>query len=356
MPDTEPTEMVEKFKKRLSGIGEIKCANFLGGWGLSVDDYQFAVSIKDRFYFQVDDSLREELIIEGSSPFSYSHRDRDITIHRFYAIPEEIMADDSRLKEFAIRALNSARSGDNNSTLNSNPDNEDSIKKVLMVCTSHDKLGETGNSTGFWFGELANSYKIFSDSNFSTVFASPKGGQPPADPGSNSPEFKSPIVMDFEANTSAMRALSASIPLADITDTSKYDAIMLIGGHGTMWDFPKNKELGRIIDSMVREDKPVGAVCHGGAGLLAASDDTIHKLINGKELTCFSNEEENSIGLTTIVPFLLEDKLREFGANYSSAKPLRSNICVDGKLVTGQNPPSAFGTAQSLVDIVLEDV
>lgn len=356
MSDTEPTEIVEQFKERLSGIGEIKCANFLGGWGFSVDGFQFAVSIKDRFYFQVDDSLREELIIEGSTPFSYSHRDRNITIHRFYAIPEEIMADDNRLKEFAIRALNSARSGDDNSSLNSNPNNDDAIKKILMVCTSHDKLGDTGNSTGFWFGELANAYKIFSDSNFSITFASPDGGQPPADPGSNSPEFKSPIVMDFESNASAMRSLSASIPLADITDTSKYDAIMLIGGHGTMWDFPNNQELGRIIDNMVREDKPIGAVCHGSAGLLSASEETIYELINGKQLTCFSNEEEASIGLTSIVPFLLEDRLKELGANYSSAKPLRSNICVDGKLVTGQNPPSAFGTAQSLVDIVLEDV
>lgn len=355
MSDTEPTDLVNQFKDRLASIGPIKCTSFLGGWGFSLGGHQFAVSIKDRFYFQVDDSLREELIIEGSKPFTYAHRDREVTIHRFYAIPEEILNNDARLKEFAIRALNSAKSEETTNSLSDGNRNEDCIKRVLMVCTSHDKLGDTGNSTGFWFGELANTYKIFSDSNFGITFASPKGGEPPADPGSNSPEFKSPIVMDFEANASAMRALANSIPLSEINDMEKYDTIMLIGGHGTMWDFPEDKDLGRIIDSLVEADKPVGAVCHGGAGLLAASEKTKEKLIKGTELTCFSNEEEDSIGLTTIVPFMLEDKLKELGAKFSAGKMLRSHVCVDGRLVTGQNPYSAFGVAQSLVDMVLED-
>jgi len=225
-------------------------------------------------------------------------------------------------------------------------------KSILIVCTSIAELGNTGGKTGFWYEELAAPYNIFAAAGLRPVLASPKGGLPPLDPGSNSPDFRTEDVVKFEADHEAMAALESTKMLSEITDLSDYAAIFLVGGHGTMWDFPANSQLGRLVALAVSAAKPIGAVCHGVAGLLSVDEAVRRDLLDGKKLTAFSNAEEAAVGLTDAVPFLLEDRLKECGASYSSGDIFTPHVVTDGRLVTGQNPASSSDAAQALVDLV----
>lgn len=227
-------------------------------------------------------------------------------------------------------------------------------ESILIICTSHSELGETGGKTGYWFEELAAPYRVFGAAGFRSTLASPKGGLPPLDPGSNSPDFRTEDVIKFEADQAATAALKSTKSLTEISDLSDYAAVFLVGGHGTMWDFPTNSELGRILALAVSADKPIGAVCHGVAGLLSVDEVTRKGLLDGKKLTSFSNAEETAVGLTDVVPFLLEDRLKENGASYNSSDVFLPNVIVDGVLVTGQNPASSSGAAQALVKLAAE--
>lgn len=216
---------------------------------------------------------------------------------------------------------------------------------ILFVCTSHAELGESGSPTGFWMEELAAPYFVFREAGFDTEIASPKGGQPPVDPGSLSAEMKGHLVDWFEADSEAMSKLAASKLLDSIDKMDAYAGIFLVGGHGTMWDFPQNRDIARLVELANAQGKAIGAVCHGVAGLLAGN---LPNLLNGRAVAGFSNAEEAAVGLTEVVPMLLETELVKAGFDYSSAAAFAPHVVTDGLLITGQNPTSSMATAKAM--------
>ncbi len=222
--------------------------------------------------------------------------------------------------------------------------------KVLIVSTSHEKLGDTGNKTGFWMEELAAPYMAFTDAGYGVDIASPNGGKPPVDAGSLADNARTDSVDRFEANAEAVSAIGATTRLDSISSLDNYAAIYLVGGHGTMWDFPDNTDLGRLLTEAASSNTPIGAVCHGVAGLLSASNTGEANIIKDKKITGFSNREEDMVGLTQVVPFQLEDHLKSAGASYSEAEPFSPYVVADKGLVTGQNPASSQGVAEKLLE------
>lgn len=223
---------------------------------------------------------------------------------------------------------------------------QSSLGTILLVCTSHADLGETGNKTGFWMEELTAPYCAFKDAGYQVKIASPKGGNPPVDPGSQNKDMQGPSVERFEADEEAVAALSASTPFSEIANMDVFVGVFLAGGHGTMWDFPQNAQLSQFLLQATLQNKVIGAVCHGVAGLLSAE---ISAVLGGKAVAGFSNEEEAAIGLTDVVPFLLETKLGAAGYNYSSGGLFAPHVVTDGRLITGQNPASSQGTADAMI-------
>lgn len=223
-----------------------------------------------------------------------------------------------------------------------------SLGTILLVCTSHSDLAETGHKTGFWMEELAAPYYAFKEAGFEVAIASPQDGLPPVDPGSLAEATRLPVVDRFEADQDAMRLLSASSTLQDIAGMEGYAGIFLVGGHGTMWDFPDNPEISRLLIEAAKLDKVIGAVCHGVAGLLAEGEPGA---LAGKAVTGFSNDEEAAVGLTGVVPFLLESCLQDAGYAYQSGAVFAPNVVTDGRLITGQNPTSSQATAEAMLSI-----
>lgn len=222
---------------------------------------------------------------------------------------------------------------------------------VLLILTSHDDLGATGNKTGFWYEEMAAPYYVFKDAGLAPILVSRKGGRPPIDPGSESPEFRGPSVERFAADSEALSALDRTIRAEDAP--ADCAAMFLVGGHGTMWDFPDWPGLSQLLGRAHAGDRPVGAVCHGVAGLLSLrTNDGGHPLIGGKRLTGFTNDEEAAVGLTGVVPFLLQDQLSAAGGHFVAGQTFGEHIVTDGRLVTGQNPVSSKGTADQLVSLL----
>ena len=221
--------------------------------------------------------------------------------------------------------------------------------KILMVLTSHDQLGDTGEKTGFWLEELAAPYYVLKDAGAKITLASPKGGQPPLDPKSDLRENQTESTRRFRADKAAQAELANTKKLADMS-TDDYDAIFYPGGHGPMWDMPDNATSIALIEAFVKADKPVGAVCHAPAALINVRENDGKYLIQGKRVTGFSNVEENIVGLSASVPFLLEDRLKERGGVYSKGANWASYVQVDDKLVTGQNPASSGPAAKALLN------
>lgn len=217
---------------------------------------------------------------------------------------------------------------------------------ILLVCTSHQALGDTGHKTGFWMEELAAPYHIFKDAGYAVAIASPAGGNPPIDPSSLQLQFRTQAVNRFEADIVATAALKSSISLSDVAAMNAFEGIFLAGGHGTMWDFPENPDLARLLGEAASEDKAIGAVCHGVAGLLSVADG---KFLEGRSVAGFSNDEEAAVGLTGVVPFLLQTRIEEKGARYSAAPAFAVHVQSDGRLVTGQNPASSAETARCVL-------
>lgn len=220
--------------------------------------------------------------------------------------------------------------------------------KILMVLTSHDKLGNTGEKTGFWLEELAAPYYVMKDAGAELVLASPKGGQPPMDPKSSQPEFQTDATRRFEQDAEANNQLANTVKLADI-QTSDFDAVFYPGGHGPLWDLVDDKHSIAIIESFVLANKPVAAVCHAPAVLLNVKTIGDDPWIKGKTVTAFSNSEEDAVGLSAIVPFLLEDALKQRGALFKKGDDWTSFVVTDGVLITGQNPASSEATATTLL-------
>ena len=221
--------------------------------------------------------------------------------------------------------------------------------KILMVLTSHDQLGDTGEKTGFWLEELAAPYYVLKDAGATITLVSPKGGQPPLDPKSDLPENLTESSRRFRSDKAAQAELANTKKLADVS-ADGFDAIFYPGGHGPMWDMPDNATSIALIEAFVKTDKPVGAVCHAPVALINVRGNDGKYLIQGKRVTGFTNAEEKSVGLTAVVPFLLEDRLKQRGGVYSKGANWASHVQVDGKLVTGQNPASSGPAAQALLN------
>jgi len=223
--------------------------------------------------------------------------------------------------------------------------------KILMVLTSHDKLGNTGKKTGFWLEEFAAPYYTFLDAGAAVTLASPNGGQPPLDPISDTPDGQTEATERFKKDRSAQAALASTVKLADVS-AENYDAIFYPGGHGPMWDMPDNATSIALIEAFVKADKPVGAVCHAPVALVNVRGKDGEYLVKGKRVTGFTNAEEEAVGLTAVVPFLLEDRLKERGGIFSKAANWVPYVQVDGKLVTGQNPASSGPGAEELLKLL----
>src|SRR5688500_12108128 len=208
--------------------------------------------------------------------------------------------------------------------------------KVLMVVRSHASLGETGKPTGFWLEELALPYMELSKRGAEIDIASPRGGRAPVDPASEKSEDAD--VRAFRSDKEAARKLEATIPLSDVTE--RYDAVFVAGGHGVMWDLPQSEALAKILSHTYEHGGVVAAVCHGPAALVNVKLENGSPLVRGKRLTAFSDEEEDLVGLSKVVPFMLERRLTEVGAIYERAAKWSAHAVRDGRLVTGQNPAS----------------
>jgi len=213
-------------------------------------------------------------------------------------------------------------------------------QKVLMIVTSHKALGGTGKSTGLYLSELAHPYEILEDAGCDITLASPKGGIAPIDPRSITPEFERFALL--ATNTKALHTMKAE----------HFEAFMIVGGHGTMWDLAFNADINRILPSAFVLGKVVAAVCHGPVALTQLKHADGSFVIKNKKVTGFSNEEEFAMGLTRVVPFLLEEELIKTGAIYSKKPNWAAHVVVDGNLVTGQNPASAKGVGEAIANLL----
>ena len=223
--------------------------------------------------------------------------------------------------------------------------------KILIVLTSHDQLGSTGKKTGFWLEEFAAPYYVLEDAGAAITLASPKGGQPPLDPKSDLPENLTEATKRFRKDMAAQAELASTVKLANVS-ADDFDAIFYPGGHGPLWDMPDNATSIALIEAFVKADKPVGAVCHAPAALVNVRERGGEYLVKGKRVTGFSNTEEETVGLNTVVPFPLEDRLKERGGVYSKAANGAPYVQVDGQLVTGQNPASSGPAAKELLKLL----
>lgn len=223
--------------------------------------------------------------------------------------------------------------------------------KVLMVLTSHDELGDTGKKTGFWLEELAAPYYSFKDDGAEIVLASPLGGQPPLDPVSNAPANQTDATHRFEADAAAMAQLATTVKLADVA-IADFDAVFYPGGHGPLWDLAEDATSIALIDGFLAAEKPAAFVCHAPGVLRHVRSADGRPLVEGKKVTGFTNSEEDAVGLTDIVPFLVEEELKAKGGIYSRGPDWGSYVLQDGLLITGQNPGSSSATARALMDAV----
>ena len=220
-----------------------------------------------------------------------------------------------------------------------------------MVLTSHDQLGNTEFKTGFWLEEFATPYYIFKDAGVNITLASPKGGQPPLDPKSDEADFQTEATHRFKSDKAAQAVLADTRKLSDIS-ANDYDAIFYPGGHGPLWDLSDDSNSIALIETMFTAGKPVAAVCHAPAVLLNTKVADGSPLLKGKSVTGFSNTEEDAVQLSQIVPFLLEDSLKENGASYSKGEDWQPYAVKDGLLITGQNPASSAATARALLGLL----
>jgi putative intracellular protease/amidase len=221
--------------------------------------------------------------------------------------------------------------------------------KVLMVITSHDQLGNTGRKTGFWLEELAAPYFVFKDAGAEITLASPKGGRPPLDPKSNEPEFRTDLTRRFEQDADANARLDRTVPLASVRQED-YDTVFYPGGHGPMWDLAEDANSIRLLESFIAAGKTFSVVCHSTGALHHVKTPDGKPFVEGKTVTGFTNGEEEAVGLTKVVPFLVEDEMLRLGATFSKVRDWAPHAVVDGKLITGQNPASSGPAARLLID------
>ncbi|MGE8701861.1 MAG: type 1 glutamine amidotransferase domain-containing protein [Achromobacter sp.] len=220
---------------------------------------------------------------------------------------------------------------------------------ILIVLTSHDTLGNTGRKTGFWLEEFAAPYYAFLDAGAKVTLASPLGGQPPLDPKSDDPDAQTDDTRRFQKDSEAQRVLASTRRLAEV-QASDFDAVFYPGGHGPLWDLAEDARSVALIETMLAAGKPVSAVCHAPGVLRHAQTADGKPLVQGRQVTGFSNAEEAAVQLTDVVPFLVEDELKKLGGLYSSGPDWQSHVVSDGLLITGQNPGSSVGVAKALLE------
>ncbi|MEU7820628.1 type 1 glutamine amidotransferase domain-containing protein [Catellatospora sp. NPDC049111] len=223
--------------------------------------------------------------------------------------------------------------------------------KVLMVITSHDQLGDTGRKTGFWLEELAAPYYRFRDAGWDVTLASPLGGRPPLDPKSNEPEFRTDLTRRFEADAAAEAQLDTTLRL-DSVSADDFDTVFYPGGHGPMWDLAEDPVSIALIEQVVRSGKAIALVCHAPGALRHVTTPEGTPLVAGRKVTGFTDTEEEAVGLTKVVPFLVEDELVAKGAHFSKADDWQPYVVTDGRLITGQNPASSGPAADQLISMV----
>jgi putative intracellular protease/amidase len=220
--------------------------------------------------------------------------------------------------------------------------------KILIVLTSHDKLGDTGEKTGFWLEELAAPYYIFKDAGAELTLTSPLGGQPPLDPKSDSPDFQTKSTRRFNVDPEAQAVLENTSKIVDVS-AGDFDAVFYPGGHGPLWDLAEDAASIALIEAMLKAGKPVAAVCHAPGVLRHPKTPDGASVVKGKAVTGFTNTEEAAVGLTQVVPFLVEDMLKQNGGRYSKAEDWQPHVVKDGLLITGQNPASSEPVAKALL-------
>ena len=221
-------------------------------------------------------------------------------------------------------------------------------KKILMVLTSHDKLGDTGNKTGFWVEEFAAPYYVFKDAGLDITLASPLGGQPPIDPSSEMDDFVTNATKRFDEDAETKQQLANTVALSSVNEAD-YDAIFYPGGHGPLWDLATDTKSIKLIEDFLAANKPVGAVCHASAVLLDVKDSAGEFAVKGKAISGFTNSEEAAVQLTDIVPFLVEDELIKRGADYQKVDDWNAFAVQDGLIISGQNPASSELVAEKLL-------
>ena len=222
------------------------------------------------------------------------------------------------------------------------------MKKILMVLTSHDQLGDTGSKTGFWLEEYAAPYYAFKEAGAVITVASPLGGQPPLDPKSDDEASQTDATRRFKADTAAQAVLASTVLLKDVK-AADFDAVFYPGGHGPLWDLAEDADSIALIETMLKAGKPVAAVCHAPAVLRHPKGADGQSVVKGKKVTGFTNSEEEAVGLTSIVPFLVEEMLTQNGGTYSKGADWQPYVLTDGLLITGQNPASSEPAAHALL-------
>lgn len=223
------------------------------------------------------------------------------------------------------------------------------VKKVLMVLTSHNTLGDTGKETGFYLPEVTHPDDVFARAGFEVDFVSPQGGKAPM----IGVDRQDPLNQAFLDNPAKVAQVENTLHPTQV-DASQYDAIFYAGGHGTMWDFPNDARLAEIAVAIYEQGGVVGAVCHGPAGLVNITLSTGEYLVAGKQVAAFTNQEEIAVGLTQVVPFLLESTLIERGAEMVKAPNFQVQVVVSDRLVTGQNPASAKGVGEAMATLITQ--
>ncbi|WP_210463107.1 type 1 glutamine amidotransferase domain-containing protein [Rufibacter roseolus] len=223
--------------------------------------------------------------------------------------------------------------------------------KVLFVLTSHSELGNTGEKTGFWIEEFAAPYYVFKDAGADITLVSPKGGQPPIDPKSDAPENQTEATKRFKGDEALQMLLANTRKVTEVS-AQDFDAVFYPGGHGPLWDLYESPESVQLIEDFWKSKKPVAAVCHAPAVLLNVKDENGQPLVKDKDVTGFANTEEEAVGLTQVVPYLLEDELKNKGGRYSKTSDWGVHVVQDGLLITGQNPASSEEAAHRLLQLL----
>ncbi len=225
---------------------------------------------------------------------------------------------------------------------------QQSVKRVLMVLTSHAELGNTGEKTGFWVEEFAAPYYTFIDAGIRVSLASPAGGQPPIDPKSELADFQTESTKRYDEDNTAQALIANTAKLADV-NAADFDAVFYPGGHGPLWDLTDNVDSISLLENFLAANKPIAAVCHATAAFLNIKNAAGEYVVNGKAVTGFTNSEEEAVQLTDVVPFLLEDELIKRGGDYQKVADWNAFAVQDGLLISGQNPASSELAAEKLL-------